>query len=120
MIYNVVARRWGRDPLPANRAPKLLGCAIGVLLLGGSAVAFTAGATTVGVVLALVMAVPALFVAATGICVPSIVFTPAWGAERGTCPTLARAARTRGRSARGPGAITLPALAEHIRGPIDP
>lgn len=110
MIYNALARRQGRDPLPANRAAKRLGCAIGVLLLGGSAVAFVLGATTVGVVLALVMAVTALFVAATGICVPSVMFTLVWGAERGACPTLARAARTgrvETRSGHEPGGTTV-------------
>ena len=81
-IYNAWAARHGRATLPANRAAKRLGCAMGVVFLGGAAVAYAAGAATVGLVLALVLGVTATFVATTGICVPSMLFTVLWGTER--------------------------------------
>lgn len=72
-LYNCAASTSGRCQLPANRAAKRLGCAMGVIFLGGSAAAYALGAATVGLVLALVLGGTAAFVAATGICVPSIV-----------------------------------------------
>jgi uncharacterized membrane protein len=97
-LYNRWAVRRGRAALPANRAAKRLGCAIGVVLLGGAAVAYAAGAAGVGLALALLLGVTATFVAATGICIPSMLFTILWGAERacapGLVPTRAAAART--------------------------
>ena len=86
--YNRWARQRGRQPLPANRAAKRLGCAIGVVFLGGAAVAYALGAGTVGGVASLVLAGTATFVAVTGICVPSMIFTVLWGAERGAAPRL--------------------------------
>jgi hypothetical protein len=88
MIYNAWAVRRRRPTLPANRAAKRLGCAIGAVFLGGAAVAYAAGAATVGLVLGLVLGVLATFVAATGICVPSMLFTVLWGAERACAPHL--------------------------------
>jgi hypothetical protein len=76
--------------LPANRAAKRLGCAIGVVFLGASAVAYASGATTVGLVLAVVLACTAAFVAVTRICVPSIVFSALWGTQRAKGPSLTR------------------------------
>ena len=81
-MYNAFAARRGRPTLPANRAAKRLGCAIGVVLLVGAAVAYAAGAATLGLVLALVLGSTAAFVATTGICVPSMLFTALWGTER--------------------------------------
>jgi len=89
--YNAVAPRFGRATLPANRAAKRLGCFLGSLHLGGAAVAFAAGAPTVGLALALPLGVLAGFVAVTGICVPSMLFTAFFGAERGACPSLVQA-----------------------------
>ena len=90
--FEVVYNRWAawrrRPTLPANRAAKRLGCAIGVVFLGGAAIAYAAGATAVGLALALVLGATATFVAVTGICVPSIVFTAVWGAERASTPGL--------------------------------
>lgn len=93
-LYNRVASTSGRGQLPANRAAKRLGCAMGVVFLGGSAVAYALGAATLGLVLALVLGGTAAFVAATGICVPSIVFTALWGSHRATAPSLVAAMRT--------------------------
>lgn len=92
-LYNRWATSHGRTPLPPNRAAKRLGCAMGVGFLGGAAGAAALGASTLALVLGLMMAVTATFVATTGICVPSIVFTLLWGAHRGTAPTLGDAAR---------------------------
>lgn len=92
-LYNRLAIRRGRQPLPPNRAAKRLACAMGVLFLGGAAVALAVGAAALGVVLALVFAVTAAFVAATAICIPSIIFTVLFGAERGTAENLVAALR---------------------------
>jgi hypothetical protein len=93
-LYNRVASTRGRHQLPANRAAKRLGCAIGVVFLGGSAVAFALGAPMLGLALALVLGGTAAFVVATGICVPSLVFTALWGSHRAAAPSLVAAART--------------------------
>jgi hypothetical protein len=87
-LYNLSAGPRGRPTLPANRAAKRLGCAIGVIFLGGAAAAYALGATTLGLVLALTLAGTASFVAITGICLPSMIFTVLWGSERGACPRL--------------------------------
>ena len=92
-LYNRWASRRGRATLPANRAAKRLGCAIGVAFLGGAAVAYAVGATTLGLVLALVLAGTAAFVAVTGICLPSMIFTLLWGVERACAPSLIIPAR---------------------------
>ena len=80
--YNAWAAPRGRPTLPTNRAAKRLGCAIGAAFLGGSALAYATGAATLGLVLALILGATATFVAATGICVPSMLFTVLWGTER--------------------------------------
>ncbi len=72
--YNVFARRRGTE-VPPNRAGRRLGCFIGALFLGGAAVAYTAGAPVFGAVLGLSLGVLAVFVAATNVCVPSIILT---------------------------------------------
>lgn len=90
MAYNRMARARGRATLPANRAAKRLGCAIGTVFLGGAAVAYALGAPAVGAVLAAVLGVTAAFVAVTGICVPSIIFTVVWGVDRATGRHLLR------------------------------
>lgn len=81
--YAVWARRAGEQPLPPNRAAKRLACAVGSLFLIGAAVSMAVGATVVGNVLLVTLGTLALFVAATGICVPSIMFTLMFGADRG-------------------------------------
>jgi len=82
--YNTLATRFGRRPMPANRAAKRLGCAIGSLFLGAAGVAMWLGFTTVATVLSGALGSLALFVAVTGICVPSIISTLTFGASRGT------------------------------------
>ena len=83
-VYNVIARRRGRQAMPANRAAKRMGCTVGSLFLGGALVANAVSATTVATILLVALGSLALFVAATAICVPSIVFTLLFGSERGT------------------------------------
>ena len=92
-LYNRWASGRGRSTLPPNRAAKRLGCAIGAAFLGSATIAYALGASTVGLVLALVLGTIAAFVAVTGICVPSILFTLLWGAERGSAASLVAAAR---------------------------
>jgi len=91
-VYNAWASHRGRPALPPNRAARRLGCAIGVVFLGGAAFAYAAGAATLGFVLAMVLGATAAFVATTAICVPSMLFTLVWGSERATAPTLVAAA----------------------------
>lgn len=97
--FEVACNRWvvhrGGRRLPANRAAKRFGCAIGVVFLGGAALAFAYGATTLGLALSLVLGCTAAFVAVTGVCVPSMVFTLVWGAERAAAPGLFGAFRAR-------------------------
>jgi hypothetical protein len=96
MVANRLAGRRGVSALPANRAAKRLACALGVVFLGGAAVAFAVGNVLVGTVLAGAMGVTATFVAVTGICVPSAIFTMLWGTDRAQSPSLAAAARSIG------------------------
>lgn len=91
--YNWVARRAAGTLLPPNRAGKRLACAIGTVFLGASLIAFSLGAPTVGRIIAGVMGSVAAFVAVTGICVPSIIFTLLWGSRRAAAPSLAAARR---------------------------
>lgn len=87
-LANVVARRTGRPTLPPNRAAKRLGCAIGSLHLAGGAVALALGATVVAQALLVSLGGLAMFVAVSGICVPSILYTLAFGARRATAARL--------------------------------
>jgi hypothetical protein len=87
-VYNAIARRTGGQPLPANRASKRLGCAAGTAFLGAAAIATALGYTTVSTVLLISLGSLALFVATTGICVPSMMFTLMFGAQQATAPRL--------------------------------
>jgi len=99
-LYNAVARRSGRGPIPRNRAGKRLACAIGTLFFGATSLAFVADQVLLGQVIVGSMALVATFVAVTGICVPSIMFTLAFGANKATAPSLAAAAHTPALAAR--------------------
>ena len=100
-LYNRWASRRGRATLPANRAAKRLGCAIGVAFLGGAALAYAVGATTLGLVLASVLTGTATFVAITGICLPSMLFTVLWGVERAVLRASSRPRGSASVSTRG-------------------
>jgi len=93
--YNRVASRVGMIPIPANRAGKRLGCAIGTLMLGACGIAFFVDQPTLARVLAIAMGCVAAFVALTNLCVPSIIFTLLWGSDLATAPSLVAAARRR-------------------------
>lgn len=82
MAYNLFARRRGVAEVPANTAGRRLGCFIGTFFLGGATLAYASGATTLGAALGLSLGSLALFVAATNICVPSIIFTLIRGSDR--------------------------------------
>ncbi len=82
VLYNLLARYRNTTEVPANTAGRRLGCFIGVILLGGASLAYVTGSDTTGAVLGLTIGLVAVFVAATNICVPSIVFTLIRGAER--------------------------------------
>ena len=88
VLYNAIARRIGRSEVPPNRAAKRLGCFLGSVHLIGATVAFELGATTLGLVLSLSLGGLATFVALSGICVPSMLYTLFFGAERATGSTL--------------------------------
>ena len=87
-VYNAVASRTGRSTIPRNKAAKRLGCAMGTLFLGGSAVALGLGADAVGRSLAGVFAAVAGFVAGSNVCVPSMIFTALFGSERAQADKL--------------------------------
>jgi hypothetical protein len=93
LAFNAVARRAGRPAIPANRAAKRLGCLIGAVSFGAATFAFAVGLPLAGRVVMGVMAVVATFVAATNVCVPSIIFTLMWGADRATATSLIAAAK---------------------------
>lgn len=83
-LYNALASRRGRATMPANRAAKRLGCAVGTLFLAGAAIGGALGYDTLATVLLAALGSLALFVAATGICVPSMMSTLMFGSERST------------------------------------
>lgn len=83
-VYNAIARRTGRQAMPANRAAKRWGCAVGSALLGGAVIAWSVGLGILGTVLLIALGSLATFVAVTGVCVPSMMFVLLFGAERST------------------------------------
>jgi hypothetical protein len=87
-LYNAITVRRGGQPMPPNRAAKRTGCAVGSLFLAAAAIAAPLGYGTVAVVSLAALGSLALFVAATGICVPSIMSTLVFGSDRGTRPAL--------------------------------
>ncbi len=96
VVSNEIARRRGRTPTPPNRAGRRTGCTIGTIVLTSAAAAMLWGAPTLGAVLAGGLGVVAAFVAATNICIPSMVLTVLRGAEACTTadPTTRRRIRT--------------------------
>lgn len=83
-LYNAIASRRGQQQMPANRAAKRLGCAVGTGFLASAAIAGAVGYNTLATVLLASLGSLALFVAATGICVPSIMSTMLFGSDRST------------------------------------
>lgn len=83
-VHNAWSARRGGTALPPNRAAKRFGCAAASVVLAGAAGALAAG--HVGIAAALLVALGTLstFVAASGVCVPSLLFNALFGVERGT------------------------------------
>lgn len=76
LLYNYGVRHVIRKPaIPRNGAPRRFSCGVGTVWLAGTIGAFLSGWDVVGYVLGLSMAGMALFVAATHICLPSLVYT---------------------------------------------
>ncbi len=96
LVHNAVARRIGRPEIPPSRAAKRFACSLGASLLTAAAVADTIGADRWGLGLALTMTVVPLFVAASEICIPSLLFSLALGTGAATSPTLRAAVAARG------------------------
>ena len=90
-VFAAVSRRRGWPVAPPNRAATRSGCVMGTVCLTVATVTIAAGAAGIGRAVAAGLGGLAAFVAATGICVPSMGFTLVFGAERATCPTLAAA-----------------------------
>jgi hypothetical protein len=88
MLSVVWARGTGRTPPPANRAARRSGCLAGAALFALAALGLTVGPAALYWAAGLVMVLLPAFVAATNVCVPSLVFTLFLGADRATCPTL--------------------------------
>lgn len=76
VFYNHAVRHLiGKPPIPRNGAPRRFSCAVGTVWLAGTVAAFLLGWQLVGYVLGFSMAGMALFVAATHICLPSLIYT---------------------------------------------
>lgn len=87
-MYNQLAPRLGRTPIPRNRAAKRLGCVFGTAFFGASALAGALGAPLLGQGLAATFALIAGFVTVTNFCVPSAIFISLFGSERSTADRL--------------------------------
>ena len=88
MVANAVVQPLGRTPQPPSRAGSRFGCFVGAVFLTASAVAYGLEFPVVGAVFGLFIAGLAAFVAATNICVPSIVVTTFGGTEYCTQASL--------------------------------
>lgn len=90
-IYNYGIRRFtGTGPLPRRGLPSRFGCGMGAIMLLPTAWAFSAGYTVAGYLLGSALTAVVLLVAATDICLPSIIYRSLFGWPR---------AATRSRSA---------------------
>jgi hypothetical protein len=85
------AKRHGRTPPPANRAPRRFACLLGALSFFSASGGLLLGAAGLFWFSALLLVVLPLFVAVTNICVPSALFTVLFGADRATRGSLQEA-----------------------------
>jgi hypothetical protein len=84
-IYNYGIRRFtGTGPLPRRGLPSRFGCGMGAVMLLPTAWAFSAGYTMAGYVLGGALTSVVLLVAATDICLPSIMYRKIFGGPRAT------------------------------------
>ena len=88
LLHNTIAHRLGRPEIPPSRAAKRFACTVGASLLMGAALTYALGVDGWALGFALTMTVVPLFVAASGVCVPSLLFSLALGTEAATAPTL--------------------------------
>lgn len=88
LLHNAIARRLGRPQVPPRRAAKRFACFLGASLLMGAGVTYALGADGWGLGFTLTMTVVPLFVAASGVCVPSFLFLLTLGTEAATAPKL--------------------------------
>lgn len=88
LLHNTIARRLGRPEIPPSRAAKRFACSVGASLLMAAAMAYALGMDRWALGFALIMTVIPLFVAASGVCVPSLLFSLALGTDAATAPTL--------------------------------
>jgi hypothetical protein len=88
VLHNTIARHLGRPEIPPSRAAKRFACSVGAILLMGAAITYALGAGGWALGFALTMTVVPLFVAASGVCVPSLLFSLALGTDAATAPTL--------------------------------
>jgi|GEM_PF-144944 len=79
-LYNYGVRHlFGKPAIPRNAAPRRFACGVGAAWLLVTAAAFVMGFAVAGYVLGAAMTAMAAFVAATHICVPSLVYTRLFG-----------------------------------------
>jgi hypothetical protein len=84
LIYNYGIRHvTGTGPLPRRGLPSRFGCGMGALMLFPTAWAFSTGHTVAGYGLGSAVTAAALLVAATDICLGSIVYRSIFGWPRG-------------------------------------
>jgi hypothetical protein len=82
-VYNSLIRRWtGTRPLPSSTPQGRFSCGFGGIWLAGTTVAFATGATTLGTVLGGLIAPIAILVAATHICIPSMLYNVLFDRQR--------------------------------------
>jgi hypothetical protein len=93
-LYVWWARRYGHPTPPANRAPRRFACLLGAVCFLVAGVALSAGAGWIFWPTALLLVLLPMYVATTNICVPSLLFTLVFGAERATCESLPASLRS--------------------------
>jgi hypothetical protein len=84
LIYNYVIRHFtGTGPLPRRGVPSRVGCGMGVVFLLVTAWAFSSGHAVAGYALGGALTFVVLLVAATDICIPSLIYRAISGWPRG-------------------------------------
>ena len=80
LIYNYGIRRFtGTRELPKRKAPTRFACGMGAVMLTVTAWAFQSGSTILGYVLGGQLALVALLVSTTDICIPSMIYGAIFG-----------------------------------------
>ena len=80
LIYNYGIRRFtGTRELPRRKVPTRFACGMGAVILIMTAWAFQSGSTTLGYILGGQLALVALLVSTTDICIPSMMYGAIFG-----------------------------------------